>query len=92
MSASLGPTQSELTLVKDQHRYGDSGNASPLCGKQVEIISTSTDGTSKSVVVTIKDDCPTCMNWNSIDLSVAAFKKLATLDIGEVTIKWRFLS
>ena len=89
MSASLGPTQSELTLVKDEGRYGDNGNASPLCGKQVEIINTDN---GKSVVVTIKDDCPTCKNYNSIDLSVAAFKKLDSLDKGQVPIKWRFLS
>lgn len=38
----------------------------------------------QSVVVTIADACPTCNNGNSIDLSVAAFKHIATLDEGLV--------
>jgi len=82
-------TDYELLAAIDQGRYGNSGNASPLCGKQVEIINIQN---GKSVVVPIKDDCPTCKNYNSIDLSVAAFEKLATKDKGEVDIKWRFLS
>ena len=89
MSEFLEPTQSELTPVKDQQRYGNSGNSSPLCGKKVEIINTDN---GQSVVVTIADDCPTCNNGNSIDLSTGAFQQLAAFSKGEVPIKWRFVS
>lgn len=77
----------KLTLVKDQARYGDSSNASPLCGKKVIITNTQN---GKSVTVTVADDCPTCKNSNSIDLSVAAFQKIADESAGEVPISWVF--
>ncbi|KAF8421878.1 hypothetical protein L210DRAFT_3423925, partial [Boletus edulis BED1] len=48
-------------------RYTDS-----LCGRQVQITNTDNGNT---VTVTIADDCPTCDNSNSIDLSVAAFQR-----------------
>lgn len=38
----------------------------------------------QTVTVTIADACPTCNNGNSIDLSLAAFKQLATLEQGLV--------
>ena len=78
----------KLTPVKDQDRYGDAGNASPLCGKQVEIIDIAN---GNSVTVTIADDCPTCDNSNSIDLSKGAFQHLDNLSVGQVAIKWRFI-
>lgn len=49
------------------------------CGQQVQITNTQT---GKSVVVTVADECPTCDNADSIDLSVAAFQQLASLDQG----------
>jgi len=82
-------SDSDLIAAIDQERYGDSGTVSSLCGKQVEIINLQN---GKSVVVAIKDSCPTCRDWNSIDLSVGAFTQLAELGIGEIDIKWRFLS
>ena len=89
VSPSLKPTQSKLTSVKDERRYGNSGGASPLCGKKVEIINTKN---GKSVVVIVADDCPTCTNSNSIDLSTGAFNQIATPEEGQVPIKWRFVS
>lgn len=65
----------------DQSRYGNSGNASPLCGQQVQITNQINGNT---VVVTIADDCPTCQNSNSIDLSVAAFQALDDLSVGDL--------
>jgi expansin (peptidoglycan-binding protein) len=78
----------KLTPVKDQGRYGSSGGASPLCGKQVLITAV---GSGKTVTVTIADDCPTCDNDNSIDLSQGAFQHLADLGVGQVPISWKFL-
>jgi rare lipoprotein A (peptidoglycan hydrolase) len=71
----------------DQARYGNAGNASPLCGKQVIITNTQN---GKTVTVTVADDCPTCSNSNSIDLSVAAFKTIADESEGVVPISWVF--
>jgi rare lipoprotein A (peptidoglycan hydrolase) len=65
----------------DQSRYGNSGNTSPLCGQQVQITNQINGNT---VVVTIADDCPTCQNSNSIDLSVAAFQALDDLSVGDL--------
>lgn len=45
----------------------------------------------KTVTVTIADDCPTCQNKDSIDLSVAAFKQIASLDEGDVPITWELV-
>jgi rare lipoprotein A (peptidoglycan hydrolase) len=83
-------SDSALICAMDQARYGNSGNASPLCGKQVEIIN---ENNGRSLTVIVADDCPTCDNENSIDLSVAAFSSLSDGNMGEGTfpIKWKFL-
>jgi rare lipoprotein A (peptidoglycan hydrolase) len=72
----------------DQNRYGNSGNSSPLCGKQVKITNTQN---GKTVTVTVADDCPTCENSNSIDLSVSAFEAIASLSEGVAPIAWSFV-
>ncbi|KLO14702.1 barwin-like endoglucanase [Schizopora paradoxa] len=90
VAGACGNVHSDFDLIAaiDQDRYGDSGAVSSLCGKQVQIINTNN---GKSVTVTIQDDCPTCDNGNSIDLSVGAFTAIATEDEGIVPIKWQFL-
>ncbi|KAG9318687.1 hypothetical protein JVU11DRAFT_782 [Chiua virens] len=60
----------------DQTRFGTSGPSSPLCGLQVQITNTNN---GNSITVTIADDCPTCKNEDSIDLSVGAFEALSDL-------------
>ncbi|KAF7976731.1 hypothetical protein HWV62_5919 [Athelia sp. TMB] len=72
---------SALIAAIDQDRYGNSDAESSLCGKQVRVTNTSN---KKTVVVTIADDCPTCKNANSIDLSKSAFTQIATIEEGEV--------
>ncbi|OAD80739.1 hypothetical protein PHYBLDRAFT_105004 [Phycomyces blakesleeanus NRRL 1555(-)] len=57
-------------------------NLKARCGKKVKV----TNG-KKSVVVTVVDSCPGCAK-NDIDLSPAAFKKLASLGAGRIKIKW----
>lgn len=91
VAGACGTVHSDSALIAaiDQDRYGDSGNESSLCGKQVEITNTNN---GKTVTVTIADDCPTCTNGNSIDLSVGAFTQIATEAEGEVPIKWKFVS
>ncbi|KAG1827213.1 RlpA-like double-psi beta-barrel-protein domain-containing protein-containing protein [Suillus subaureus] len=80
-------SDSDFICAIDQTRYGNSGNTSPLCGQQVRITNTDNGNT---VVVTIADDCPTCANENSIDLSVAAFQALDSLSVGDIPITWSF--
>ena len=63
-----------LIAAMDSALYGNSGNASPLCGKQVKITNTNN---GKTVTVVVADDCPTCTNAQSIDLSHSAFLEIA---------------
>ncbi|KAH0835570.1 RlpA-like double-psi beta-barrel-protein domain-containing protein-containing protein [Lanmaoa asiatica] len=72
----------------DHARFGTSGSASPLCGKQVQIINTNN---GQKVTITIADDCPTCDNENSIDLSVGAFQAISPLSAGKIPISWVYL-
>ncbi|KAG1756705.1 plant expansin [Suillus paluster] len=81
-------SDSDYICAMDQALYGNSGNASPLCGKQVQITNLSN---GKMVTVTVADDCPTCDNAESIDLSVAAFEAISDLSTGEVSIAWEYL-
>ncbi|KAH9079528.1 plant expansin [Lactarius deliciosus] len=78
----------DLICAMDQLRYGDSGARSALCGQQVRITNTKN---GKTVTVTVADDCPTCMNRNSIDLSKGAFQAIASLDDGIAPIEWSFV-
>ncbi|KIK96231.1 hypothetical protein PAXRUDRAFT_138966 [Paxillus rubicundulus Ve08.2h10] len=78
----------DYICAMDQTLYGNSGNSSPLCGNQV-LITNLNNG--KTVTVTVADDCPTCSNANSIDLSVVAFEAIADLSTGEVPSKSRQL-
>jgi len=61
-----------------------------ICGKSVQITNTKT---KQSIVVTVADECPTCDNANSIDLSHGAFGLLNGQDFaeGQVPIEWSFL-
>ncbi|TFK42532.1 RlpA-like double-psi beta-barrel-protein domain-containing protein-containing protein [Crucibulum laeve] len=79
---------SDMIAAIDADRYGNTGQRSSLCGKQVQITNTKN---GKSVTVTIADACPTCENSNSIDLSQSAFNKIATPEEGMVPITWSFL-
>jgi expansin (peptidoglycan-binding protein) len=74
----------KLTLVKDSILY----EKQDLCGKKVFITNTQN---GKSVTVTVADECPTCNNANSIDLSHGAFGMIADYYQGEVPIKWEFV-
>ncbi|KAI6045762.1 plant expansin [Pisolithus marmoratus] len=85
VAGACGQVNSDSAYIcaMDQALY-----SSALCGKQVLI--TNLDN-GKSVTVTVADDCPTCSNANSIDLSVAAFEAIADLSTGEVPISWVYV-
>jgi len=77
----------DLIAAIDADRYGNLGLKSDLCGRKVKITNPSRD---KSVVVTIVDACPTCRNSNSIDLSLGAFRQIADVSQGIVSITWAY--
>ncbi|BGP12450.1 hypothetical protein JCM10213_006984 [Rhodosporidiobolus nylandii] len=57
------------------------------CGKTINI-----KVGSKTIQAKVMDACPTCGSAESIDLSVGAFKELASLDQGVVNLQWSFAS
>jgi expansin (peptidoglycan-binding protein) len=73
----------KLIPVKDSAIYNQN-----LCGKSVQITNTAN---GKTVTVTVADECPTCNNANSIDLSHGAFGMIADYSQGEVPISWKFV-
>jgi hypothetical protein len=79
-------SDSDKIVALDQSKYGDSGNASPYCGKTVSIT-----GLGKTMTATVADDCPTCDNANSLDMSVGLFTEFASEDVGEFDITWSFV-
>ncbi|KZT18818.1 barwin-like endoglucanase [Neolentinus lepideus HHB14362 ss-1] len=76
-------SDNDVVAAMDSGRYNQG-----LCGKKVFIRNTKN---GKSVTVTIADECPTCENSNSIDLSVGAFTQIATKEEGEVPIQWKYV-
>lgn len=77
-------SDSDYVLAMDSARY----TASNLCGKQVQITNTANQ---KTVTATVADECPTCNNENSIDMSVGAFTAIADESTGLIDIAWKIL-
>ncbi|KAK4192331.1 RlpA-like double-psi beta-barrel-protein domain-containing protein-containing protein [Podospora australis] len=61
-------------------------NKNTLCGKKIKV-----NYQGKSVTVTIVDRCPGC-KANDLDLSPAAFKKLAPLEKGRIKATWDYVN
>ncbi|KAJ4479992.1 barwin-like endoglucanase [Lentinula aciculospora] len=72
----------DLVLAMDSAIYSQD-----LCGKWVTI--TNTD-TGVSVTAVIADECPTCINANSIDMSLGAFLTIGALATGQLNIQWSY--
>jgi expansin (peptidoglycan-binding protein) len=73
----------KLTLVKDSALFNQN-----ICGKSVHITNTAN---GKSVTVVVADECPTCENANSIDLSTGAFNMIGAASTGVLPIEWEFV-
>jgi expansin (peptidoglycan-binding protein) len=73
----------KLTLVKDSGLFSQS-----ICGKSVHITNTAN---GKSVTVVVADECPTCANPESIDLSTGAFDRIGDPATGVLQIEWEFV-
>ncbi|SCZ91954.1 BZ3500_MvSof-1268-A1-R1_Chr5-3g08243 [Microbotryum saponariae] len=60
------------------------------CGREVRICATDT---SKCVDAVVADSCPTCLDAQDLDLSVAAFKALGhSLSDGVISMVWNYIS
>ncbi|KAJ7235460.1 RlpA-like double-psi beta-barrel-protein domain-containing protein-containing protein [Mycena haematopus] len=59
------------------------------CGRGIQICDLSNN---KCVNGIVADECPTCDNPQSVDMSRAMFEGLAALSVGEFKIKWQFTS
>jgi len=70
----------DLVAALDYRTYGDVSAKSKYCGQKIRV-----SWQGKSVDVTVEDACPTCSNSASVELSPAAFKALAPLDVKELT-------
>ncbi|KAK1227404.1 hypothetical protein PQX77_009605 [Marasmius sp. AFHP31] len=65
---------------------GPNPNKNPICGKKARVTFK-----NKSVTVSLVDRCPGCGN-SGIDLSPAAFEKLASKSVGRLKgVKWTIL-
>ncbi|KAJ7111572.1 RlpA-like double-psi beta-barrel-protein domain-containing protein-containing protein [Mycena crocata] len=58
------------------------------CGRKIRITNPSNGKSSDAIVA---DECPTCDNTESVDMSKKLFESLAALSVGEFPITWQFL-
>ncbi|KAA1477374.1 hypothetical protein DENSPDRAFT_885058 [Dentipellis sp. KUC8613] len=68
----------------DSAGKGGNPNKNPLCNKFI-----TAHFKGKSVRAKVVDSCPGC-KLNDLDFSPAAFKKLASEDLGRIDITWDF--
>ncbi|KAE9401510.1 barwin-like endoglucanase [Gymnopus androsaceus JB14] len=73
-------SDSDVIVAMDSALYSQS-----VCGQTVTIWNTAN---WKSVTATIADECPTCINSESIDMSVGAFQQIGDLSTGQLDIVW----
>lgn len=75
-----------VNIMQNKPQFGSSPggnpNHNPNCGRQALV-----HGPKGQVLVTIVDMCPAC-GWGSLDLSPAAFSKIADMAQGRVHITW----
>jgi hypothetical protein len=73
-------SDNDYVLAMDSAIYSQS-----ICGKSVTITNTAN---GKSVTAVVADECPTCNNANSIDMSLGAFLAIGDLSTGLLNINW----
>ncbi|GAA5815515.1 hypothetical protein MFLAVUS_009027 [Mucor flavus] len=73
-----------VALNHGQMKNGANPNHNELCGKKI-----TAHGPDGSITVTIVDTCPGCA-IGDLDLSPAAFAKIADMDRGRVPVSWSF--
>ncbi|CAO0791796.1 unnamed protein product [Mucor circinelloides] len=71
-----------VALNHGQMANGANSNKNPNCGRRI-----TATGPKGSVTVKVVDTCPGCANGD-LDLSPAAFAKIADMDAGRVPVTW----
>jgi hypothetical protein len=80
-------SDSDFIAALDYRTYGNTSAKSKYCGQKIRV-----SWQGKSVDVIVADACPTCQNGASVDLSTAAFKSLADVNVGQLeNISWELL-
>ncbi|CAJ0547063.1 Ff.00g016900.m01.CDS01 [Fusarium sp. VM40] len=76
-------TDDELVVALDYRRFDMS-----LCGRKLRV----TNGMNgRAVDVTVIEACPTCLNANSLDMSVEAFRRIGSLSDGSYVVTWSYI-
>ncbi|KAF9112193.1 hypothetical protein BGX27_003794 [Mortierella sp. AM989] len=79
-------SQSDMIVAVNQAQMGDDKS---ICGKKILLTQ---KGSTVQVVVTIVDMCPSkYCKFGDLDLSQAAFKEFADLDVGVLDLEWNFI-
>ncbi|OAD68594.1 hypothetical protein PHYBLDRAFT_103777, partial [Phycomyces blakesleeanus NRRL 1555(-)] len=79
-----GNTDLVAALNAPQMQNGANPNNNPICGRRAVV-----KGPKGSVTVRIVDTCPPCQKGD-LDLSPAAFGKIADFAAGRVPITWNW--
>jgi rare lipoprotein A (peptidoglycan hydrolase) len=84
-AATCGGTyrDEDLVVALDFRRFDRS-----LCGRKIRV--TNSDN-GLTVDVTVVEVCPTCVNKNSLDMSVGAFNRIGSLSVGEYFVTWSYI-
>ncbi|KAF9413664.1 hypothetical protein BGZ94_000639 [Podila epigama] len=79
--------QSDYIVAMNEDQMGDLQGSGSRCGQKVSV---SFGGETQ--ILTVVDTCPSkYCNHGDLDLSQAAFKKFADMDVGELDLKWSFV-
>ncbi|KAM0228328.1 hypothetical protein ACHAP5_011966 [Fusarium lateritium] len=73
----------ELVVALDYRRFDRS-----LCGRKIRVTNSSN---GRTVDVTVSEACPTCINMNSMDMSVGAFSRIGSLSDGAYFVTWSYI-
>ncbi|KAF9113694.1 hypothetical protein BGX27_000965 [Mortierella sp. AM989] len=87
-SCDIDFDQSDMIVAMNEHQMGSIPDSTSQCGRWVRVFSG-----DKSVDVKVVDTCPSqYCNKGALDLSQAAFKKLAGgLSKGVLSLTWEFI-
>lgn len=79
-------SDSDYIIAIDSAWWPDMGSSvSQYCGRWITVQNTNN---GKTVTAQVADVCPSCVNGNSLDLSVGAFTAIASTGDGMVPINW----
>ncbi|MER6104526.1 hypothetical protein ABT115_19900 [Streptomyces sp. NPDC001832] len=84
VACGIVTTDSDFAVALDTSMF-ESGYPSPSCGRKVEITHN-----GKSITATVIDRSPG-MSRYGLDLTLGAYKALASLEQGSIDITWRFV-